>query len=108
MPLINCPDCAAEVSDRAPSCLRCGAPIASAVESKAAGAALTTTQGTSKKLKMQSLLSSILFWLGVALTIGMAQSGNGNEDDMLVPVLMTMIGLVWYLVTKIRIWWHHD
>lgn len=28
MPLIPCPDCGTEVSDRAPACVRCGAPIA--------------------------------------------------------------------------------
>lgn len=30
MPLIPCPDCGREVSDRAPSCPNCGAPIAGA------------------------------------------------------------------------------
>lgn len=30
MSLITCPDCGTEVSDRAPSCLKCGAPIAAA------------------------------------------------------------------------------
>ena len=28
MPLISCPDCKTEVSDRAPACPKCGAPIA--------------------------------------------------------------------------------
>ena len=30
MALINCPECASEVSDKAPACPRCGVPIASA------------------------------------------------------------------------------
>ena len=29
MPLVTCPDCGKEVSDRAPGCPNCGAPIAS-------------------------------------------------------------------------------
>ena len=32
MPLITCPDCKKEVSDRAPACPHCGAPIAKAAE----------------------------------------------------------------------------
>jgi hypothetical protein len=27
MPLIHCPDCNTEVSDRAPACVKCGAPL---------------------------------------------------------------------------------
>ena len=32
MPLITCPDCQAEISDAASSCIKCGRPIAMAVK----------------------------------------------------------------------------
>jgi hypothetical protein len=33
MALINCPECGAEISDKAPQCPKCGTPIASAPKS---------------------------------------------------------------------------
>jgi len=32
MALINCPECTSEISDKAPSCPKCGAPIAQVAE----------------------------------------------------------------------------
>ena len=55
MALMNCPECDREVSTNAASCPGCGTPIAGAIESRAAGAPLTTIQETSKKLKKQTL-----------------------------------------------------
>lgn len=34
MPLISCPDCGAQVSDTAPSCVKCGRPIAAAARAQ--------------------------------------------------------------------------
>lgn len=34
MPLINCPDCGNSISDRAPSCIHCGAPMGSQAATK--------------------------------------------------------------------------
>ena len=55
MALIACPDCPTLVSDRAPTCPKCGAPIAGRGEAVASGAALTTIQETSKRLKVRYL-----------------------------------------------------
>lgn len=38
MALINCPDCASEVSDAAPACPRCGRPIAASITAPAVDA----------------------------------------------------------------------
>lgn len=100
MPLINCPDCNTEVSDRAPACLKCGAPIASAKEVSAVGTKLTTTQSTSKQLKLESLIASAVLIAGVLITI--ASSGPSPFG-----ALVIFIGLIWFIVTRIRIWWHH-
>lgn len=35
MALINCPECNAEVSDKAPTCPRCGAPVAAPMSKRA-------------------------------------------------------------------------
>src|SRR5690554_1631201 len=107
MALIACPECSKQVSDSAPSCPNCGVAIATAHETKASGARLTTTQVTSKKLKLQSLISVVLIIVGV---IGLFSSGaNTPEGDTppAWPFLFFTAGFVWYLVTRFRIWWHH-
>jgi len=103
MALINCPDCRAQVSDRAGACPRCGHPIAIARESAGAGTALTTIQGTSKRLKAHTAISAtavILSMFGAALSSSAAWKGFW--------VLAAVGGLAWFIVTRVRIWWHHD
>lgn len=107
MALINCPECSKQVSSKAPSCPNCGAPIASAVEIERAGAALTTVQETSKRLKAHIVIAALLFWGGL---IGvLVSSGDAGQPPAYAPLLslVTMGGLTWYIVTKVRIWWHH-
>ena len=69
MALINSPECNNQVSNTAASCPHCGAPIAEAARSKAAGTPLTTFQETSKRLKIHIIFSSIAFWAGILWTI---------------------------------------
>lgn len=107
MALISCPECNNQVSSTAATCPQCGAPIAEAVGSKAAGTPLTTVQETSKKLKIHIIFSSIVFWVGVIwLFVGINDAKQGAGQPV-IPVSLLFVGLVWYMVTKFRIWWHH-
>ena len=106
MALIACPDCPTLVSDRAPTCPKCGAPIAGRGEAVASGAALTTIQETSKRLKGQILMASLCFWVGLIWVFASA----GQPDSPLstgFPRLLCFAGLIWYIVTRFRIWGHH-
>ena len=103
MPLIACPDCSAQVSDRAPSCLRCGAPIATAAEVASTGAHLVTTQETSKRLKLHLLISGFIFGVGAIWTFSQ-DSSLGYSGT---PVLIMLGGLAWQIHARFRIWWHH-
>lgn len=85
---VNCNECGKEVSDKAISCMGCGAPIG---ESVGSGTVLATTQATSKHLKTQ-----ILYALG-AMVIGL----------FLLGIVGVIPGLVWFIATRLRIWWHH-
>lgn len=107
MALINCKECNAEISDKAPHCVRCGAPVTTEHEIKAAGAKLSTTQLTSKKLKMHSLLSLLFFITGLFTFFIAGADGNPSAGTSLYAVLATFGGFTWYLITRIRIWWHH-
>lgn len=106
MAIIACPECGANVSDKAPSCVQCGAPLATAQETMAAGATLTTTQGTSKKLKAHSAISGVLLALGIVVFFNNA--GNQSEGVFIFKLLLVLIPLIWFLVTRMRIWWHHS
>lgn len=107
MAIIACPECGANVSDKAPACIQCGAPLASASETHAAGAPLTTMQGTSKKLKAQSLIYGILLMLGIIFFI--TDIGNSSSGDTSIfAFLWVLLSLIWFVVTKARIWWHHS
>ncbi len=105
MALISCSECGHEVSDRAESCPKCGAPIAGAVEAVAAGAPIRTIQETSKKFKIQALMSVGLVVVGF-IWMASASSGSWSARSP-VPGLLALIGLIWYTVNRFRIWWHH-
>ena len=106
MALINCSECKKEVSDKAASCPHCGAPIFIARESKAAGAPLTTIQETSKKLKAQKVIASLMFWFGFMWLVVDSNAIVRPGESIAAPAI-TSLGFVWYIVTRIRIWWHH-
>ncbi len=107
MALMACPECAREVSDKAPSCPACGAPIASAAERRSVGVPLTTVQETSKRLKSHILVSALLFWGGIIWLFSAGSAGSGDANTGVLASLSMFGGLVLYLVTKFRIWWHH-
>jgi hypothetical protein len=103
MALISCPECKRKVSDTAPACPGCGAAIADSREYQASGARLTTTQETSKKLKMHTLISVTLFIIGIVSTFSIANA----PEPAAWPFGVMTVGIFWYIVTRFRIWWHH-
>jgi len=104
MALISCPDCNKQVSESAPTCPQCGAPIAGASEAKGAGTVLTTTQDTSKRLKVHIIFSSIFFWVGLIWSF---IAVGADKSYQLMAGWLSIFGLGWYIVTRFRIWWHH-
>lgn len=105
MALVSCAECGREVSDKAQSCPGCGAGISDAKETAAAGARLHTVQETSKRLKLHQLGSIAMLVIGgVWIFAGM---GDEASEPSGVAALLATGGLVWYIVTRFRIWWHH-
>lgn len=105
MALVTCKDCGREVSSRAEACPQCGAPIAGNRETAAAGTSIKTIQGTSKKFKLQSVLSvALIIFGGMWLTISAKTPGATPSGT---AMLLVVIGLFWYAINRVRIWWHH-
>lgn len=110
MALINCRECNREISNQAASCPQCGSPIAIAKESAAAGADLITTQLTSKKFKKHTLLAMLVAAVGLVISCSQFAAMDPEADpsgSLLFGSLLLWVGGIWYVVTRIRIWWHH-
>jgi hypothetical protein len=70
-----------------------------------------TIEKTAKSLKAQQLLGLLCVVAGLAL-VGIGVSVNGQESKELGTVAMVgaqlfFVGIVWRIVTRARIWWHH-
>ena len=112
MALIACYECNNQVSDTAASCPKCGAPVSRAAKvQRAIGTPVETIQATSKKLKAHIVFSAIISWIGIIwLIIGISinrELSDAEDASLTIPILLTLIGFSWYIVTRIRIWWHH-
>ena len=99
MALISCPECGHQVSDKAALCPSCGVSIAPDIGREEHEKKLTTTQLTSKSLKMQSALSGGLFIIGFLI---------GITSEAALFYFIALFSFIWWLTTRIRIWWHHD
>jgi uncharacterized membrane protein YvbJ len=107
MAMIECSECGKAVSDKAANCPGCGAPIATDREAYGSGVDhLTTTQGTSKRLKLQSVFAVLLMIFGGCMVY--VTASVDASDPSMAGAWMFFIGLVWYIATRVRIWWHHS
>ena len=76
MALINCEECGAEVSDRAPSCIKCGTPLNQDItdlESK--------KKTTNHILHLLLSLVSVGFWLPLWLLVVVSNSWENSSID---------------------------
>jgi len=109
MALIKCPECSKEVSDEVSTCPHCGTPIVTATELEAVEEPPLEIQETSRDLnKNQRLIAASLFFCGIILLLKFSFTASESRLPglALVSVLMTVSGIIFYVVTKIRIWWH--
>jgi hypothetical protein len=66
-----------------------------------------TIQKTRKSIKIQFLISTLMFWWGVMFLAlnGIQQSPDpaSTRTNMIIAVL----GFCWYCVAMLQAWWHH-
>lgn len=104
MAITQCAECGGKASSRADACPHCGAPVRGAVEASNAGANLTTTQSTSKRIKLLGLTGVVLTGVGFGLGYASSTVEPGSGGGWL---LLGIFGLVLYLYARIKRWWHH-
>jgi Na+/H+-translocating membrane pyrophosphatase len=61
---------------------------------------------------VSSLISAVVFWGGLVwMIVAMRSASSGGVPPSpvvtMVAILTMFTGLVWYAVTKLRVWWHH-
>ena len=70
-----------------------------------------TIEKTGKSLKLQQLLGLFCIVLGLAMALlGISTDAPGGTEPSAFAtagILLFMLGLVWRIVTRMRIWWHH-
>jgi uncharacterized membrane protein len=70
-----------------------------------------TIEKTKKSLKLQQLLGLLCIVLGLVLVgLGVSTSEQGSKEPsglVMAGGPLFMLGLVWRIITRIRIWWHH-
>lgn len=105
MALIQCGECGNSVSDRAPACPKCGAPVAAEAraDQAATGAPVTTIQQTSKAFKKQQVYATLLTVFSIVAMI----AGQGSATVFMLALTGALAGLVWLITVRIRTWWHH-
>ncbi|WP_375265715.1 hypothetical protein [Planktotalea sp.] len=104
MALIECRECNSKISDHAEACPSCGAPMSVASETAAAGAQLRTVQLTSKKLKFHTLISIALMIIGA---VWFFSTSKPEEIGTPYGFFMFVAGGIFFIITRIRVWWHH-
>jgi hypothetical protein len=66
------------------------------------------TEATSKPLKAQLAIWTILFIIGAILAIFSGyQGGRNGQSAFTAGVILAAIAIPGLIATKIRIWWHH-
>jgi len=105
MALIQCEECGHKVSDKAPSCINCGYPIAGNLEVKAIGTPVTTMQETSKAIKSHMVIATCMILGGC--TVSLVSAGSQSAGGTSLGIWLMLLGFIWYLITRVRGWWHH-
>lgn len=107
MALISCNECNTQVSSNAESCPKCGNPIALAKVVKATGNHIKTVEETSKNLKLHTLLSLSTMVIGLIWLVYIKSNYQEIPSFAGIPFIMMVVSVLWYLITRIRIWWNH-
>jgi len=103
MALIKCPDCGTEVSDKAEKCPKCHCPIANTGKEEKP----QVVELTSKKLKLQMIWAILLIPFGLIVIFLGTLGKNFNSIILFIGFLMMIIGAIWAIIIKTKIWWHH-
>lgn len=126
MGVIYCANCEGKCSDLLDNCPHCGHPvsgkgyanIACKTESRnqliqelepplyKEPKPVQTIELTSKRYKLQLVLSVLLIIVGIVAMI-YSYNSKGQSSAGVWGILSVVFGFIWFLTTRIVIWWNH-
>jgi hypothetical protein len=105
MAMVKCSECGRAVSDRAPACIGCGAPLPG-VEPRSAfnrePMHSTTPPLTSRQLRWRLALSALTLVLGVIVADAVARRPALGRPVTTLAALLVVIGLCWFIVAILQ------
>lgn len=101
MAIIKCPECGAEVSDKAEKCPKCAYPII-VVNSEEKIQTVQLTRKKYKLLQLSSCLVLFISWFIIAFSL-LSKSVAG----VIFGFLLLFFSFIWALIVVIKVWWHH-
>lgn len=108
----KCPKCENQVLDNKGGCPACGYLKSKKAESKEQknqpGETNITPENTSKSLQIQGIIALAFLIVGVFWFFLTADDYRQREEINLIALLMFVGGLIWYILTRFRIWREHD
>ncbi len=109
MALIKCPECGADVSDKAAACPKCAHPIVeSSTPEQVQIVKAQTIKKTAKKHKVQILIGVFLMILGFFLIISSVSGQQFNVLTGILGALATIGGVIRLVIAEFSSWWHHE
>jgi len=107
MSLIICSECGNAVSDQASACPKCGIPLSKIKKRNRMTSTATTTEETAKRFKLQKILSLSLIVIGGIFWLNDLLNSSNIKETFIVADFILLIGMSWYFINRLRIWWFH-
>jgi hypothetical protein len=96
MPLIQCPDCSASVSDKAPACPKCACPLG----------VTAPIEQTAKRWKAIQAADGAVLAAGACLAAAGAWYWTSRPTTF-AGIAVAAVGLTAYAGGRVAAWWHH-
>jgi hypothetical protein len=105
MAIIKCSECGRAVSDKAASCVGCGAPLAAAEPPSAFNPEPVYTPSaplTPAQLRRRLALSTLTLVLGVIAADAARRHPAGGQVATTLSALLLIVGLCWFIVAMVQ------
>ncbi|MFI4866890.1 MAG: zinc-ribbon domain-containing protein [Steroidobacterales bacterium] len=105
MAMLTCSECGRAISDKAPACISCGAPLPGAEPPSAFNREpmhSATPPLTSRQLRWRLALSGLTLVLGVIVADAVGRRPAAGRSVATLAALLVVIGLCWFIVAVLQ------
>jgi|SRR5580698_8943037 hypothetical protein len=102
MTMITCSECGRAISDRAPACVGCGAPVGTHSGLNLEPVPSSGLPPTKSQLRWRLLLAAMMLLIGIIAARGGAHLSRLAWLVHAAATALILIGLVWLLITLVQ------